>query len=244
MSGIKGCDFDRNSLHGVQFGNLHKITAEKPYYFLEVRKTENEGEDFKRIRLASARELRLASVIREKLFAELGKMFNFKQHEWEDKINELSATVKECEAPSKADPALRRMFERYLLSRANQASSLIHIIADKVYLKNDVYHFCLEGFMGYLRMKRQPRNRINFRNQLISFGCREGEISYSRPNGTTNTIKCWMKDSDDSLREMTVCYQDMLDKNSQVIAKNKLNKYSIEEPWEEPWYVEKGTIFE
>jgi len=245
MSGIEEGDFNRNSLHGVQFGKLYKIVAEKPYYFLEVRKAENEGGDFRSIRLASARELLSSSVIRGKIYAELGVLIDLKRNEWQNMLQELPTVTKEDETPSKADPVLRRMFEKYLAYKPHHTSNLLSIkVDDKVYFKNDVYHFCLEGFRTYLRMKNKPHSRINFRKQLISFGCREGEIPYTRADGTILTVECWMKDADDSLREMAVCYQDMLDKNAQIIAENRLNKHDNEEAWDEPWYVEKGTMFE
>jgi len=152
-------------------------------------------------------------------------------------FNKLCYNMEKCDAQNDSEitelPELRRLFNEYLVNY--QDPNLACVRFDKVYFADDVYHFLELGFKSYLHIKRFKFGKTDLQKQLTSFGCREGEIAYTGRDGTTNAIKCWVKDIDNSLRETTDRYKNMFD--TDVHCDN-------EEDDEEPWYLEKGTIYE
>jgi len=227
-------------LDKVQFGKMYRMNAEKPYYLLEVRKAGDEDRSFRKIIFASTTQLYNLYDVRKKITAELSIVFRVKQSEWEAKLGELLRDSEKHEFSDESKSTLHKMFEEYLTCGQYQTHNPIRIKRDDVYLRNDVYHFTATGFRTYLRMKKHHYGKIDFREKLEFFGCSEGEISYTRRDGSTNTIKCWMKKVDDSLKRTILLHQDIRNMDARLIEANKLE----EEKDGEPWFLEKGTIYE
>jgi len=238
-------DNKSNVFHLIEFGTLYKTMTEEPSYRLEARKAKGKDNDFKIIKFKNAKELSSYTTVRKKVFEELYYLMpRIKRHEWEVKLNVLMSSMEECETTkkikSKELPKLHRLFYQYLIH--TQAPNQVHVMGGNVYFADNVYYFQALGFRAYLRIAKYNLGKKDLRKQLLLFGCREGEISYTRRDGTSNVIMCWMKDIDDSLLETVKYYQDMWNNDAQILEANKLNKPDTEEPL--GWYPEKGTIYD
>jgi hypothetical protein len=87
-----------------------------------------------------------------------------------------------------------------------------------------IYYFKTDGFKEFLRIARYNLGRTNLREQLLIYGCKEGEIVYTTTKGETKLIKCWLKPGDEQLDAMVEFFDDVLDKDFQTIENNPLNK--------------------
>jgi hypothetical protein len=87
--------------------------------------------------------------------------------------------------------------------------------------------------MDFLRFERFPLGRTNLREQLISYGCSDGEVKYKTAKGEEKTIKCWKKPDDAELLEMDAFYEDVYDGTADIVQKIKLSKEDKEKEGDE-----------
>jgi hypothetical protein len=102
----------------------------------------------------------------------------------------------------------------------------------QVFRSDSMYYFTTDGFKDYLRVAKFAIGRTNLREQLISYGCDEGSVTYHVKDGA-KVISCWKKADDEELTSLGVFYEDVLEADKVVVEKNKLNKVDAEESFEE-----------
>lgn len=219
---------DKNNVaSNIEFGQIYRMLAETPYYTIEARLAGSE-DAFKLLRVDAAENFLNQKTIQKECIDKLGQvMWTVKQAVWEERLNEVMLRLQEKQVPRETDTTemsdLRELFYRYITHRQAASSTPHRIGLKQVYYADGVYYFKTDGLKEYLRVAKYAL-RCNLREQLLSYGCREGEISYVRKDGTIATIKCWLKEEDDALKNMTKFYDDVIDSDGDVLGQNKVEK--------------------
>jgi len=220
---------DKNNVaSNFEFRQMYRMKAETPYYLIEARLAGTEDE-FKMLRIDAAENILNQRTIQKEGVDKLGQiMWTVKQQVWEERINEIMATMVEKEVPKETDTTelsdLRQLFNRYLTHRQVQSSSPFRITLKQVYMANETFYFQTDGLKDYLRIAKFNLQGKNLREYLLSYGCTEGMVEYDKRDGQKGQIKCWLKSNDDTLREMLTYFDEVVDQDAQVLENNKLNK--------------------
>jgi len=220
---------DKNNVaSNIEFGQVFRMKAETPYYLLEARLAGDEG-DFKVLRVDAAENFLNQKTIQKECVDKLGQiMWTVKQQVWEERVNAVLQNLQEKEVPKEIDTSelsdLRELFHRYLTHKCASINTPNRINLKQVYFADGVYYFKNDGVKDYLRIAKYTLGRVNLTEELKRFGCTEGEVSWIRKDGTLAVVKCWMKQEDDVLKEMTRFFDDVVDEDAEIIAQNKLNK--------------------
>ena len=120
--------------------------------------------------------------------------------------------------------ALKRYFIRYLTHKQIQNVQLTYLVQlGQVYHKEGFYYFTTDGFKDYLRIQKYVIGRLNLREELLRYGCAEGEVKY-RVSAGEKVIACWKKTEDEELLNMGVFYDDMKDSDASAIEATKVQK--------------------
>jgi hypothetical protein len=119
---------------------------------------------------------------------------------------------------------LRKLFLRYLTHRQIKNGQAHMIALGHVYHADGMYYFDADGFRKFLSLERFSTRNYNLREQLISYGCAEGEVAYKTAKGINKTLPCWRKADDEELLGMDAFYEDVYDGDADILQKNKLNK--------------------
>jgi hypothetical protein len=203
--------------------------AEDPYYIWDVRI--NPDDDFKTVRVDSVDDLQNQSVMQKRCWRDLNwAPFRVKDNDWIATVNKAMEGIEErlIEVPKQTDTtemgALHGLFVRYLAHKQIQNGQPYMVHLGQVYHAEGVYYFVTKGITDFLRHERFSLGKINLREQLIAYGCSDGEIKYKTPKGEEKIIKCWKKPDDAELLEMDAFYEDIYDGDADILQKNKLNK--------------------
>jgi hypothetical protein len=216
-----------NTVSNVEFGKIYRMLAETPYYLWEARLAGTD--EYKKLRIDGAENLLNQKTIQKACIDTLGQLsLTVTQPTWEKTVNDCLATLEELEVPKATDTtemsALRELFLRYLTHRQAQNKQPYTVNVNQVYKNCSAYYFKTDGFVDYLRTMKFVLGRTNLREQLLSYGCEEGELEYTTGAGQKKSIKCWKKPDDDDLRALDTFYDDIMDADAEVLAQNKLNK--------------------
>ena len=84
----------------------------------------------------------------------------------------------------------------------------------QVFVRDGKYYFTTDGVKTYLRVQKFNLGRTNLREELMSFGCEEGELSYTGRSGRTMQVKCWVKEEDAELAGRQMYYDDILEQDA------------------------------
>ena len=217
-----------NVSSNIEFGQVVRMKAETPYYMLEARLAGTEDE-FKLLRLDTSENLLNQRMVQKECIDKLNQvMWTVKQQVWEERLNDVMSRIVEKEVARETDTTemsdLRELFYRYLTHKQAQANSPYRVVLKQVYVADGTYYFRTDGFKEYLRIAKFVIGRTNLREQLVSYGCKEGSIDYTRRDGTAQRLTCWSKPTDGVLENMTVIYDDATDQDEEVIEQNKLDK--------------------
>jgi hypothetical protein len=211
------------------WGELSKMMAKDPYYIWEVRI--NPDDDFKTVRVDSVDDLQNQSVMQKRCWRDLNwAPFRVKDNDWIATVNKAMEGIEErqFEVPKQTDTtemgALHGLFVRYLTHKQIQNGQPYMVQIGQVYHAEGVYYFTTKGIMDFLRFEKFSLGRTNLREQLIAYGCSDGEIKYKTTKGEEKVIKCWKKPDDEELLEMDAFYEDIYDGDADILQKNKLNK--------------------
>jgi hypothetical protein len=156
--------------------------------------------------------------------------FKVKDNDWVATINKAMVGIEERTTviPKETDTSvtgeLHNLFLQYLTHSQIQNGQPYMIRNKLVYHADGVYYFTTEGIMAFLRFEKFSLGKINLHAQLKAYGCTDGELRYGTPRGEERTVKCWIKNDDEELLEMSVFYEDVYDGDADVIRKAKLNK--------------------
>lgn len=216
-----------NVVSNIEFGKIIRMLAETPYYLWEARLSGTE--EYKLLRIDGADNLLNQKTVQKACIDTLGQLsVSVTQARWEETVNECLAMLEEREVPKATDTtemqALRELFLRYLTHRQAQNKQPYTVNVKQVYHADGAYYFKTDGFQDYLRTMKFVLGRTNLREQLVLYGCTEGEIKYTTASGVEKTIPCWKKVDDPELLALDTFYDDIMEADAEVLASNKLNK--------------------
>jgi hypothetical protein len=215
------------------WGDIYKVLVKDPYYLWEVRvKPEDK---FKRVRFESEEEILNQSVAQRRCLRDLCWVpAPVKQSDWAALVNEhleglRSGDGRFClEVPKETDTTetgeLHGLFVYFLTHRQVQNGQPQMIGLGQVYHDRGVYYFTTRGITDFLRFERFSLGKINLREQLIAWGCSDGEITYKTAKGEEKVIECWKKPDDGELSEAGAFYEDIYDGVAETVRENRLNK--------------------
>ena len=219
------------------WGEISRVMAEEPYYLWKIQV--NDGDEFKEIRVDGEADLMNQLVVQRSCLRDLNVApLKVKDNDWIMLVNTSMAGIKdrlitvERSTDTTEMAALRNYFMRYLTHKQTQNAQAYMVQLGQVFRSDSMYYFTTDGFKDYLRVAKFAIGRTNLREQLISYGCDEGSVTYYVKDGA-KVISCWKKADDEELTSLGVFYEDVLEADKVVVEKNKLNKVDAEESFEE-----------
>jgi hypothetical protein len=221
-----------NHLTGMDcWGELSKVMAAEPYYLWEVRVRPEDG--FKKVRVDSVSDLRNQSVMQEHCWRDLNwAPYRVTDNNWVSTVNKAMQGIenREIQVDLETDTTglgeLHRLFVQYLTHKQVKNGKPIMVSVGQVYHTDGVYYFSTRGIMEFLRFEKFNSAKVNLREQLIAYGCSEGEIKYETEKGEERVVKCWKKPDDAELLETSTFYEDIYDEGDEIIQNIVLEKGS------------------
>ena len=210
------------------WGEISRVMAEEPYYLWSVQV--DEGGPFKNIRIDGEADLMNQTIVARSCVRYLNKSpLVVKPNAWVATVNQSLAGIESriIEIPKETDTtemsALHTYFVRFLTHK-QMKHGLPHLIGlGQVFNRDGFYYFTTEGIKDYLRIQKFTVQKMNLREELIRYGCTEGEVQYS-VGDRQKTIRCWKKAEDDDLKTMGTFYEDVEDADRAVLQDGRLNK--------------------
>lgn len=217
----------RNTTSNVEFGKIYRMMAETPYYLWEARLTGTE--EWRKLRIDGSENLLNQKTVQKACIDTLGQLsLTVSPPIWEKRVNDCLLTIENVEVPKATDTtemsALRDAFERYLTHGQARNTQPQTVFTKQVYRADGVFYFRTDGFVDYLRVVKFVLGRTNLREQLIQYGCVEGEVTYTNGAGEKKSIPCWKKVEDEHLRSLGTYYEDVMASDADLLTKNPLNK--------------------
>lgn len=217
-----------NVSSNVELGKIYRMKAEVPYYLVQAR-VAGDGGEFKLLRVDNAENFLQQRTIQKECIDKLGIIpWTVKQQLWEERINERLQTLEEKEVTRETDTTelseLYDLFIRYLTHRQATSNTPLRVNLKQVYSENGTYYFKTDGFKEYLRIARYTIGRTNLREQLLQYGCKEGNLTYTRRDGSMASIRCWVKQEDEHLKNMKIYFDDVLDDDAQLIEQTAITE--------------------
>jgi hypothetical protein len=234
-----GVGRDKNNyVSNVEFGKIIRVLAEEPYYLWDARLAGNE--EYKQVRIDGEADLLNQKVVQKACIRYLNQTpTTIKMVAWETKVNECLAQLEEIKVSRETDTSsmsiLRKYFFRYLTHRQTQNGQPYMITLGQVYhekgsgKKKGAYYFEAEGFTKFLTVENFRWRELNMREQLLSYGCTDGEVKYTTPSGAVKIIKCWKRVEDNELLELDTFYEDVYEGDQDIIQRHKLQKEDARE---------------
>jgi len=212
----------------ANWGEISRVMADEPYYLWKVQV--EEGGEYKEIRIDGEADLMNEYVIARACVKCVNKApMIVKANDWISIVNQSLIGIQErtIVIASSTDTtemsALRRYLMQYLTHRQIQHGLAYLVRQRQVYKAEGTYYFTTDGFKDYLRIQKFVVGRINLREELIRFGCTDGELKY-KVGDTERTIQCWKKSEDVELEEMEVFYDDVVALDKESVVSNPLGK--------------------
>jgi hypothetical protein len=228
-----------NYVSNIEFGKIVRVLAEEPYYLWDARLAGSE--EYKQVRIDGEADLLNQKVVQKACIRYLNQTpITTKMTVWEAKVNECLALLVEVEVARGTDTSsmsmLRRCFFRFLVHRQKKGSQPYVVLIGRVYCeesaegdKGKTYYFEAEGFQRYLATENVQLRGINLREQLLAYGCTEGEVTYTTSGGDIKRIECWKRAEDDELRELGAFFEDAYEGNQDTIQKDVWQKEGAKE---------------
>jgi hypothetical protein len=200
-----------NTVSNVEFGKIVRVLAEDPYYLWEARVSGSE--EYVQVRIDGEADLLNQKVVQKACIRYLNQTpVTVKQSVWETRLNGCLAEIEEQEVAKGTDTtessALRGCFARFLTHKLAPEGCQYMIKAGSSYYEDGAYYFTSEGIKRYLDMEKFSLRGYNLRERLISYGCSEGELTYSSKGGEKR-VACWKKPEDEELESMSDFYEDV-----------------------------------
>jgi hypothetical protein len=215
------------------WGELSKVMAEEPYYIWKVRI--NPDDEFKDVRVDSVDDLQNQSMIQKRCWRDLNwAPFRVKDNDWIATVNKAMEGIdnRRLPVPKGTDTSekeeLRGLFVQFLTHKQTQNGQPYMVQLSQVYHAEGVYYFTTKGFMDFLRFEKVSPGKTNLREQLIAYGCSDGEVRYKTAKGEEKTIPCWKKPDDDELLEMGAFYEDVYAGDAAILRKGEQDKERVE----------------
>jgi hypothetical protein len=216
-----------NMVSNVEFGKIVRMLSEEPYYLWEARLAGTE--EYASVRLDGEADLLNQKVVQKACIRYLNQTpVTVKQQAWEQRLNDCLSSLEEVEVEEGTDTtelsALRSSFLRFLTHRQAQSGQPYLVQTGQAFYRDGVFYFTSEGVKQHLAMEKLNLKGHNLREQLLSYGCANAELTYLNPRGAERTISCWQKQEDDELRSMGAFYEDIYDGDEDILQKEAPDK--------------------
>ena len=204
---------------GADFlGPISRVLARVPYYLWEIAPP---GKPAKEVRFDNISELASQSIVQQKCWDQLGwAPLPIKVPMWVETVNtcmegieDRQITVSE-ESDTSELSELHSLIVGYLTHAQVQNGAEYMVNVGQVFVRDGKYYFTTDGVKTYLRVQKFNLGRTNLREELMSFGCTEGELSYTGRSGRTMQVKCWVKEEDAELAGRQMYYDDILEQDA------------------------------
>jgi len=161
-------------LTNVDFGQLYKYNALKPFYIWEMKKTGSDG-DYIKVQFETI-QLMLNQKIAQGIIGEsVDTIFlTLKNEIWEKHIEaalKSMITIEVNVLADSSDLALAvRMIYQFLLEQTTPYDEPLAIFQGRAYKKDDAFYFMIEAVIAYLYAKGYGTKKLNLYSALSSIG--------------------------------------------------------------------------
>ena len=161
-------------LTNVDFGQLYKYNALKPFYIWEIKKTGSEG-DYVKVQFETIQHVLTQKIAQGIIGEAVDTIFlTLKNEIWEKHIESALKSMITIEVNVLADssaPALAvRMIYQFLIEQTTPYDEPLSIFQGRAYKKDGVYYFMIESVVAYLYAKGYSSKGINLYAALSSIG--------------------------------------------------------------------------
>ena len=158
----------------VDFGQLYKYNALKPFYIWEMRKTGNEG-DYVKVQFENIQNILNQKIAQGIIGEAVDTIFlTLKNEIWEKHIEaafKSMVTIEVNVLADSSDLALAvRMIYQFLLEQTTPYDEPLAIFQGRAYRKEGAYYFMIESVIAYLYAKGYGSKKINLYAALSSIG--------------------------------------------------------------------------
>ena len=161
-------------LTNVDFGQLYKYNALKPFYIWEIKKTGNEG-DYVKVQFETIQHVLNQKVAQSVIGEAVDTIFlTLKNEVWEKHIETALKTMITIEVNVLADSSdlalAVRMIYQFLIEQTTPYDEPLSIFQGRAYKKEGAYYFMIESVIAYLYAKGYGSRKINLYSALSSIG--------------------------------------------------------------------------
>lgn len=161
-------------LTNVDFGQLYKYNALKPFYIWEMKQTGSDGE-YKKVQFETIHMMLNQKIAQAVIGEAVDTIFlTLKNVIWEKHIEaalKSMITVEVNVLADSSDLALAvRMIYQFLLEQTTPYEEPLAIFQGRAYKKDDAYYFMIESLIAYLYAKGYGSKKINLYSALSSIG--------------------------------------------------------------------------
>lgn len=161
-------------LTNVDFGQLYKYNALKPFYIWEMKKTGSEGE-YVKVQFENIQMILNQKVAQSIIGEAVDTIFlTLKNEIWEKHIEaalKSMITIEVNVLADSSDLALAvRMIYQFLMEQTTPYDEPLSIFQGRAYKKEDAYYFLLESVIAFLYAKGYGSKKINYYSALSSIG--------------------------------------------------------------------------
>ena len=161
-------------LTNVDFGQLYKYNAMKPFYIWEIKKTGSEG-DYVKVQFETIQHVLNQKVAQSVIGEAVDTIFlTLKNEVWEKHIETALKTMITIEVNVLADSSnlavAVRMIYQFLIEQTTPYDEPLSIFQGRAYKKDGVYYFMIESVVAYLYAKGHGTKGINLYSALSSIG--------------------------------------------------------------------------
>lgn len=161
-------------LTNVDFGQLYKYNALKPFYIWEMKKTGSEGEYIK-VQFETIQMILNQKIAQGIIGEAVDTIFlTLKNEIWEKHIEAALNGMITIEVNVLADPSdlalAVRMIYQFLLEQTTPYDEPLSIFHGRAYQKDTAYYFLLESVVAYLYAKGYGSKKLNLYSALSSIG--------------------------------------------------------------------------
>jgi hypothetical protein len=161
-------------LTNVDFGQLYKYAALKPFYIWEMKKTGSDG-DYTKVQFENIQVMLNQKMAQGIIGEAVDTIFlTLKNEVWEKHIEaalKSMITIEVNVLADSSDLALAvRMIYQFLLEQTTPYDEPLSVFQGRAYKKDDAYYFMIESVIAYLYAKGYGTKKLNLYSALSSIG--------------------------------------------------------------------------
>lgn len=161
-------------LTNVDFGQLYKYNALKPFYIWEIKKTGSDS-DYVKVQFENIQMMLNQKIAQGVIGEAVDTIFlTLKNDIWEKHIEaamKAMITIEVNVLADSSDLALAvRMIYQFLLEQTTPYDEPMAVFQGRAYKKDDGYYFLIESILAYLYAKGYGSKKLNLYSALSSIG--------------------------------------------------------------------------